>query len=462
MTSESFPSFTCKFIYAQKHLWCEVSKASNDVIWMKRLILVPIVVIVSSIIAFGLFSLGNLVPMGFGSASVITVPDDYSTVSAAVAAATDGDTIFVRAGSYSEPDFTLVDKSLTIVGEDVESTIIDGNGTAKVIFQVLASNVTIENFTLRNTDVSLGSQGPGVRISNALNTALKNLEISNVFDGVQILSANFSTISNCTFSNNVESGLLLRAASSNNTFTDNVMRDNVEGLRISDNRSQFNEVYGNDFENNTHQLLLVGGINYFDEGYPAGGNFWSDYVDVDLNNGQYQNVTGSDGIFDHAYLGDNYPLTNAVAKVTVPVGDQVFSVQVSTNSTLTGYGFNESGKTLRLSIAGHGDQRETARVIIPRTLLSCEVLTDWNVAISHNINSMENLSFFAVDDTQATYIFVGYYPTSSSSTVTFTGTSGIPEYAGPYVLLLSVLVFSVSVLLFARRPNRRTISRMLD
>jgi len=55
------------------------------------------------------------------------------------------------------------------------------------------------------------------------------------------------------------------------------------------------------------------GENFWDNGYPSGGNYWSDYTDVDLYSGSYQNETGSDGIWDHPYIidqsnNDNYPL----------------------------------------------------------------------------------------------------------------------------------------------------------
>ena len=53
----------------------------------------------------------------------------------------------------------------------------------------------------------------------------------------------------------------------------------------------------------------------WDDGYPSGGNYWSDCTDVDLYSGPYQNEAGSDGIWDHPYVidadnQDRYPLVN--------------------------------------------------------------------------------------------------------------------------------------------------------
>jgi len=54
-------------------------------------------------------------------------------------------------------------------------------------------------------------------------------------------------------------------------------------------------------------------INVWDDGYPSGGNYWSDYTDVDQYSGPNQDQPGSDGIWDHPYVidpyaKDNYPI----------------------------------------------------------------------------------------------------------------------------------------------------------
>jgi hypothetical protein len=53
--------------------------------------------------------------------------------------------------------------------------------------------------------------------------------------------------------------------------------------------------------------------NRWDDGYPSGGNYWSDYIDADVYSGTCQNETGSDGIWDQpptiSYkTEDRYPL----------------------------------------------------------------------------------------------------------------------------------------------------------
>ena len=54
----------------------------------------------------------------------IVVPDDYPTLGLAIGNATDGDTIFVRNGTYHESAIKT-DKSLSIIGKGFQSTKIN-------------------------------------------------------------------------------------------------------------------------------------------------------------------------------------------------------------------------------------------------------------------------------------------------------------------------------------------------
>lgn len=56
----------------------------------------------------------------------IVVPDDYLTIASAIGNATDGDTVFVRNGTYEGPvnQTIVVDRSISIVGENAKTTII--------------------------------------------------------------------------------------------------------------------------------------------------------------------------------------------------------------------------------------------------------------------------------------------------------------------------------------------------
>ena len=75
--------------------------------------------------------------------------ENYSAIQEAIDApeTLDGHEIFVASGIYYE--HLTVNKSLSLIGEDRNSTIIDGNGKGIVVY-VTANNVEVRNFTVRN------------------------------------------------------------------------------------------------------------------------------------------------------------------------------------------------------------------------------------------------------------------------------------------------------------------------
>jgi nitrous oxidase accessory protein NosD len=75
-------------------------------------------------------------------------PGNYTTIQAAVDAASPGDIVDVYKGTYYEN--VVVDESISLVGEDRLNTIIDGGGLNDVV-RVKADEVLIESFTIRNS-----------------------------------------------------------------------------------------------------------------------------------------------------------------------------------------------------------------------------------------------------------------------------------------------------------------------
>ena len=93
-------------------------------------------------IVFGvLLALAFIAFTGIASASTIYVPDDYSTIQAAVNAASPGDTIIVRDGTYTE-NVKVDKKRLTIRSQNgPDSTIVLAEDQDDSIFNVTANYV---------------------------------------------------------------------------------------------------------------------------------------------------------------------------------------------------------------------------------------------------------------------------------------------------------------------------------
>lgn len=385
------------------------------------------------------------VRLGFCSGEhVIVVPDDYLKISWAVGNASEGDTILVKSGNYSEWNI-LVNKAVTIVGENAETTVIDGEGTAQYIFHVIASNVVIENLTLQNTDTSFSVQASAIRIYNVTNVTVKNAITRKVFYAVQIRSSNLTKIMSSKFSESVNSGIYLHNTSCNNTFVGNTIENNTNGIYIAELTSQYNRFYHNNVINNTNQIVTFGGVDYFDNGYPSGGNYWSDYNGTDLKHEPSQNETGSDGIFDESYSGDNYPLANPLTSFNIFVGGQTFLVQVSTNVTVTACSFNQSG-SLNFFANGSIDTLGACRVLIPKGLLSCENLSDWIILIYNDGGQIPSWSL-VLEDVENTYLYFTYNQIAVTNRIMIKGTNVVPEFSGltmPIILIILTLIILIA------------------
>jgi parallel beta-helix repeat protein len=123
-----------------------------------------------------------------------------------------------------------------------------------------------------------------------------------------------SRISGNTITNATYDGVYLYL-SSGNTVSGNTITKNGYGVYLGS--SSGNKFYHNNFINNTHQVINTtpSYANSWDNGYPSGGNYWSDYKGVDVKRGPKQDQPGSDGIGDTPYVidannTDRYPLMN--------------------------------------------------------------------------------------------------------------------------------------------------------
>ncbi|MHA1333652.1 MAG: right-handed parallel beta-helix repeat-containing protein, partial [Candidatus Odinarchaeia archaeon] len=103
----------------------------------------------------------------------IVVPDDYPTIQQAIDAAASGNVIYVRAGTYEE-DLTIT-KSLTIIGENMQTTIIKGTGTSSTI-TVTADSVTITGFTITGATSAPNS---GVYLNGASDCSITGNNITS-------------------------------------------------------------------------------------------------------------------------------------------------------------------------------------------------------------------------------------------------------------------------------------------
>ena len=234
-------------------------------------------------------------------------PANFHTIQEAVNAASPGDIIYVKAGTYYE--HVVVNKTLSLIGENRNGTIIDGNSTGTVV-KVTADNVSITGFTIQNSgyetvgfcDVTIlwyegicvynssgvnisrnfvVNNGYGIRLYYSNSNIITENDVSSNWIGIRVdfsiknvLSANNISLNtkygirltassnNTIFSNIIsqdETGISLVSHSNSNTLSSNIVSSNKFGLQLCN--SAENVIHGNNILDNQYGIYLDSSSN---------------------------------------------------------------------------------------------------------------------------------------------------------------------------------------------------------
>ena len=222
---------------------------------------------------------------------------NYTKIQDAIDDAVDGDTIFVY--NYSSPYYEniIIDKSISLIGEDRDSTIIDANGDSYVLrINKNTDWVNISGFTIRNTSYYL-QPGIGIEMkSNYTNISGNNI-ISNQYAG--IFATDYvcnNTISGNVISNNGDYDIIFRDFCNYNNIYGNNISLASSGIWIENS-------IGNFIENNEISNIYGNGICLISH---SNGNIILNsitmtststnltYCGIDLSSCEYNNITNND------------------------------------------------------------------------------------------------------------------------------------------------------------------------
>ena len=176
---------------------------------------------------------------------------NYSRIQDAIDNARSGYIIFVYNGTYYEN--VIVDKSLYLIGEDEETTIIDGNESTSCV-KIYANGVTVSKFTIKNSGKDWSEAGINIQSSN--NIISNNNIVSNNNDGICLFNSNNNEIRDNTISNNNEIGINLRSWCYDNIISKNTICFN-DHAGIWFLESNYNTVLQNDVSSNNFSSIVV-------------------------------------------------------------------------------------------------------------------------------------------------------------------------------------------------------------
>jgi len=296
-------------------------------------------------------------------------PADFHTIQEALYNAGEGDTIFVKNGTYHEQVFSC-NSNVTLLGENAESTIVEGTGFDRAVY-IDSDNFTMKGFTIKNAssdNIELYCSGCIIECNILVNSyrgiwiggsnhLVQNNFVADTHAGIVIAWSDDNRVRNNTVTNCTEEGVVLDdsegniidgnlftknsvgfsiRAPRNTTVSGNIISDNDCGIRIFGlgmfgycticendimgnyyglNLSQTisNVIYHNNFINNTNQVYCFESVSIWDSGYPSGGNYWSDYNGTDAD---------GDGIGNTPYVidesnRDRYPLMHLWSSLPV-------------------------------------------------------------------------------------------------------------------------------------------------
>jgi parallel beta-helix repeat protein len=260
-------------------------------------------------------------------------PGNYTKIQDAIDNTSDGDTVFVF--DYSSPYFenVVVNKRINLIGENKDTTIIDGSNIGDVV-KVTVSEVNISGFTITNckenyygisvglatnhitiTDNIISQNYRGIFFRGEYSTVSNNLFVSNSNLGI-LMSSDYSIIHGNRFTQSGGKGIYLHDHNYNE-ITSNFFCSMFSGiwLRCEGGHIEFNQIKNNIIINTDYAIYLRGNSregqwrcrnNWISENYIANNNMGIYITDYTYDNHVDHNnvINNSIQAIDYGYPGN--------------------------------------------------------------------------------------------------------------------------------------------------------------
>jgi parallel beta-helix repeat protein len=234
-------------------------------------------------------------------------PGNYSKIQDAIDNATNGDTVYVYNGTYAEG--VIVDKTINLVGEDRNTTIIDSTNINDHTVHITlgADGVTLSGFTIKNDEIDPYAISVYICSDNNIIThniinnregiimeeySSRNIISNNIINawihGIMLEYSNDNIISTNTITNTTDGAIDL-LYSLNNSITENILVDNKFGIFLI-LFSHDNIISGNIISNEfTGISCSKCDRNTISKNIISNNSDWGIRIDLSLNNNVSRN-----------------------------------------------------------------------------------------------------------------------------------------------------------------------------
>jgi parallel beta-helix repeat protein len=318
----------------------------------------------------------------------------------------------------------------TLTGNNVAGNSQWGIGVGGSINNVISGN----NIT--------GNPGYGVLLAGSSNNTISGNTVKNNNFGILLYVSSKNTVSGNKITANYNCGISL-SNSSNNSISENNITNNDIGIELDEFPN--NRIYHNNFIDNTQQVHIEpsGYANFWDNGFE--GNYWSNYTGVDSD----QDGRGDSPHVIDANNQDNHPLMGPISFFKAGTwGEVSYFVHIISNSTVSDFHFNQSGKMVSFDVTGPEGTIGFCRIGIPKNLLYSSDILYWIVRLNGS-----NIPFGRQETGNHTCTFFTY--SQSTQNIQIIGTEVIPELPSFIIMPLFMITTLLSVIVYRRKCTRQ-------